>query len=135
MPLRRRMIPMCTPLICTPLVCALLFVAPTVAQELRGTIDGVVRDASGAILPGVTIEARSAGGGVWSTVTDGNGIYRFPSVLPGTYEVTATLAGFKPAKVTDAVVTLGGIKTIDFSLGPADVAEAVYVTAESPVIY
>src|SRR5947208_16066207 len=72
------------------LLCSLLFTWPAAAQEQRGTIEGVVKDTSGAVLPGVTVEARSAAGAVLTTVTDGTGTYRFPSVLPGTYEVSAT---------------------------------------------
>src|SRR6266542_1110607 len=83
-----------------------LFASPVAAQEQRGSIEGVVRDASGAVIPGATVEARSAGSGVLSTTTDANGSFRFPSVLPGVYEVSATLSGFKPAKTTNVEVRL-----------------------------
>jgi outer membrane receptor protein involved in Fe transport len=116
------------------LLCALLFAWPVAAQEQRGGIEGVVKDTTGAVLPGVTVEARSSGGAVLSTTTDGNGKYRFPSVLPGTYEVSANLASFKPSKVSDVLVGLGQIKTVDFSLPLATMTEQVNVTAESPVI-
>ena len=68
------------------LLCALLFAWPAAAQEQRGSIDGVVKDSSGGVLPGVTVEAHSSGSGVLTTTTDANGTYRFPSVLPGNYE-------------------------------------------------
>ena len=116
------------------LLCALLFAWPAVAQEQRGSIEGVVKDSSGAVLPGVTVEARSAGGGVLSTTSDGTGQFRFPSVLPGVYEVSATLSSFKPAKVADLRVQLGSIKTVDFTLALASVTEQVTVTAESPIV-
>ena len=103
------------------LCCALLFAGPATAQEQRGSIDGVVKDSSGGVLPGVTVEAHSSGSGVLSTTTDASGAYRFPSVLPGTYEVTATLASFKPAKVANVVVSLGSIKSVDFALALASV--------------
>ncbi|PYR91842.1 MAG: hypothetical protein DMF84_15495 [Acidobacteria bacterium] len=78
---------------------AVLLAWPAAAQEQRGSIQGIVKDASGGVLPGATVEARSAGSGVLSAVADAGGNFRFPSVLPGTYEVKATLSGFKPAKV------------------------------------
>src|SRR6059036_3579304 len=116
------------------LLCAVLFAWPAAAQEQRGSIEGVVKDTSGGVLPGVTVEARSAAGAVVSTTTDAVGKYRFPSVLPGIYEVNAKLVSFKPAKVSDVLVALGQIKTVDFSLVLASMAEQVTVTAESPVI-
>ena len=70
--------------------------------ETRGSIEGVVKDTSGAVLPGVTVEARSpALVGVSTATTDAQGIYRFPALAPGVYEVSATLAGFSPRKVAD----------------------------------
>ena len=74
-----------------PLVGAL--VAPAWAQDQRGSIEGVVKDASGAVLPGATVEA-DANGRVTSTVTDSVGVYRFPSLAPGIYRVSANLQGF-----------------------------------------
>ena len=97
----------------TVLLCALLFALPAAAQEQRGSIDGVVKDSSGGVLPGVTVEAHSSGSGVLTTTTDSTGSYRFPSVLPGVYEVTANLASFKPTKISNVVVQLGSIKTVD----------------------
>src|SRR4051794_30996361 len=86
-----------------------LFAWPVAAQEQRGSIEGLVKDSSGAVLPGVTVEAKSPGSGVLSSVSNENGTFRFPSVLPGTYEVSANLAGFKPAKVADVEVRLGSV--------------------------
>ena len=104
------------------------------AQEQSGGIQGIVRDASGAVLPGVTVEARSlAGAGLLSTVTDDRGIYRFPAVPPGVYEVTTTLQGFKTAKMS-AAIELGKLLTLDMVMEVAGVAETVQVTGESPLI-
>lgn len=105
------------------------------AQEQAGGIQGTVKDASGAILPGVTVEARNVSvAGVQSAITDERGIYRFPALPPGTYEVTAVLQGFKTAKVGNAVIELGKLLTIDFGLEVAGIAETVQVTGESPLI-
>src|SRR5436190_6280177 len=112
----------------------LLTAWPARAQEQRGSIEGVVKDSSGAVLPGVTVEAKSPSSGVLSTTSNETGNFRFPSVLPGTYEVSASLAGFKPAKVADVEVKLGSMKSVEFSMQLASVSENVTVTAESPIV-
>ena len=120
---------------CAALFAALLLALPAVAQEQSGSIQGVVKDSSGAVLPGVNVEARSPSAvGVSTAVTDANGNYRFPALPPGTYEVSANLQSFVPAKVADAVVTLGKQLTIDLVLKLAGVSESVTVTGESPLI-
>src|SRR4029077_4088883 len=111
-----------------------LFAWPASAQEQRGSIEGVVKDSSGAVLPGVTVEAKSPNSGLLSATSNESGNFRFPSVLPGTYEVSATLAGFKPAKVADVEVKLGSMKSVEFNLQLATVSENVTVTAESPIV-
>jgi len=108
---------------------------PAQAQEQTGAIQGIVKDASGAILPGATVEARSPRVvGVSTTVTDAQGRYRFPALPPGTYTVTATLQGFTPGKVEDTVVALGQLLTINLTLAVGGVTETVQVTGESPLI-
>jgi hypothetical protein len=113
---------------------ALLIAWPAAAQEQRGSIEGVVRDSSGAVLPGVSVEAKTSTGVVLTAVTDSEGTYRFPSVAPGTYDVTATLQGFAPKKQDSVTVGLGQIKKVDLALGLQGVAENVQVTAESPLV-
>jgi carboxypeptidase family protein/TonB-dependent receptor-like protein len=112
----------------------LLCAWPTAAQEQRGSIEGVIKDSSGAVLPGVTVEARTNTGVVLTATTDSEGVYRFPSLLPGIYEITATLTGFAPRKQGDVVVNLGQVKKVDLALGLQGVAESVQVTAESPLV-
>jgi hypothetical protein len=116
------------------MVAALLAAFPVAAQEQRGSIEGIVRDSSGAVLPGVTVEAKTATGVVVSATTDTTGAYRFPSVPPGTYQVSAALQGFGTGKVPDVIVGLGQIKKVDFTLGVQAVREIVQVTAESPLV-
>jgi hypothetical protein len=108
--------------------------APAWAQDQRGSIEGVVRDASGAVLPGATVEAKAPTGVVLSTVTDALGVYRFPSLAPSTYDVTATLSGFIPQTVATVRVSLGQVKKVDFGLPLSGVTETVQVTAVSPLI-
>jgi hypothetical protein len=114
-------------------MCALLLAGPVVAQETRGAIEGVIRDTSGAVLPGVTVEARS-GAGTFTAVTNVNGQYRFPALDPGRYEVTATLAGFNQAKSAPVDVLVGQMLKVDLALAIAGVTESVQVLAESPTI-
>ncbi len=108
-------------------------VAPVWAQDQRGSIEGVVRDASGAVLPGATVEA-DANGRVTSTTTDSVGVFRFPSLAPGNYRVSANLQGFVAKEVFEVRVGLGQIKKVDFALPLAGVAESVTVTAETPLV-
>jgi hypothetical protein len=116
------------------LMVALLMAWPATAQEQRGSIEGVVKDTSGAVLPGVTVEARAANGAALTTVTDDTGMYRFPSVAPGDYVVTATLQGFAPGKNDAVRVGLGQVKKVDFGLSIQGVTESVQVSAESPLV-
>jgi hypothetical protein len=112
----------------------LLFAWPAAAQEQRGSIEGIVRDTSGAVLPGVSVEAKAENGAVITTVSDETGVFRFPSVAPGTYTVSATLSGFAPKSQGDVRVGLGQIKKVDFALSLAGVTESVEVTAETPLV-
>jgi hypothetical protein len=115
------------------LVVSLLFAWPVAAQETRGAIEGVVKDASGAVLPGVSVEAKSAAG-TFTSLTDVSGIYRFPALTPGRYEITANLQGFNPSTSAPVIVEVGKLLKVDLALTVAGVAENVQVTAESPTI-
>ena len=102
----------------------------------QGTLTGTVRDASGAVLPGVTVEASSPAiqGGVRSVVTDGSGIYRIIELSPGVYSMTFSLAGFGSVKRDG--VTLAGtqVLTIPIELKVGDLQETITVTGETPVV-
>jgi hypothetical protein len=113
----------------------LLCSAPAVAQEQRASLEGVAKDNSGAVLPGVTVEAKNlAQGNVSTAVTDDQGTFRFPALPPGAYQVSASLASFAPAKFDRVDLALGEIKRIELTLGVSGVAENVQVTAEQPLI-
>ena len=105
------------------------------AQETRGSIEGIVKDTSGAVLPGVTVEARSpALVGAATAVSDAAGLYRFPALPPGQYEVTAVLSGFQTHKIANIQLSLGQILKIDVPMQVGGLSESVQVTAESPII-
>ena len=116
------------------LIAITLLALPAAAQEQTGSISGVVKDSTGAVLPGVTVEAKTASSAAVSTVSDAEGRYRFPALPPGTYEVKGTLQGFVEAKMADALVSLGKELKIDLALRLAGVSETVNVTAGSPLI-
>jgi hypothetical protein len=107
---------------------------PAFAQEQRGSVEGFVKDASGAVLPGATVEASSPASVTHTATADGAGAFRFPSLPPGTYRLTATLQGFQSKSVDEVHVYLGQIKKVDFALPVSGVTETVTVTAESPMI-
>ena len=105
------------------------------AQEQRGSIEGTVRDSSGALLAGVTVEARSpALVGTQSTVTDANGTYRFPALAPGRYELTGTLQGFSPAKVADVSLELGKLLKVDLNEDNAVDADKMFTILMGDVV-
>jgi outer membrane receptor protein involved in Fe transport len=105
------------------------------AQERTGSITGTVRDTSGAILPGATVQATSPSlVGIATVVSDEGGNYRFPALTPGVYEVAATLQGFTAARTEGIRLALGQVLRIDLTLGLATLTETVQVTAESPLI-
>ena len=117
------------------LAALLSFGSVAFAQEQTVSIQGVVKDASGAVLPGATVEARNPLAGTNTAVTNADGVYRFPALPPGKYEITSTLQGFKPTKLTDTVLELGKNLVIDLTMALASVTEEVSVTAESsPII-
>ena len=97
----------------------LLLAGPVSAQEQRGVIEGVVKDRSGAVLPGATVELRTPSGVALTTTTDAQGVYRFASVAPGSYVVNARLQGFGTGEVKDVVVGLGQLQKVDITLEPA----------------
>lgn len=95
----------------------------------NSTLTGTVTDDTGARLPGVTVAASSPSliGGAVTAVTDETGTYRFPAVLPGVYEITATLSGFKTVRRTDIRVPVGETVTADVQMEVAAIAETVTV--------
>ncbi len=113
----------------------LLTAAPAIAQEQRGSIEGIVKDSSGAVLPGVTVEARNTtSGGAQTAVSDENGIYRFAALAPGLYDVRASLDSFNPAENKGVRLELGQLLRVNLSLAVKGVQESVQVSAEQPLI-
>jgi len=117
------------------LACLLGLPALTEAQGSGGVIAGAIRDAQGGALPGVSLTLRNVESGVVRTaVTEGNGTYRLPGLPPGLYELTAELAGFANAAVTDITITIGLELQRDLTLALQTLQETVSVTAEATVV-
>ena len=113
----------------------LCLVAPAVAQEQTGSVEGIVRDQADAILPGVSIDAKNlAVGSTVTIVSDGSGVFRLPALSPGYYDFTASLDGFQSARFERVEVLLGQIKRLEFVLGIAGITETVIVSASSPLV-
>src|SRR5262245_5432180 len=94
-----------------------LLVCPAAAFA-QASIVGLVKDASGAVLPGVTVEAASPAliEKVRSVVTDGTGQYRIETLRPGTYSVTFTLPGFSTVKREGIELTGSFVATVNADL-------------------
>jgi hypothetical protein len=101
----------------------------------QGTLAGVVRDTSGAVLPGVTVEATSPAliEKTRATTTDGNGQYQIVDLRPGTYALKFTLQGFTTV-TRDVQITGGGVITINTDMRVGTVQETIVVTGDTPVV-
>src|SRR5439155_17335103 len=113
------------------IVCACLAVVPVTAYA-QSSITGVVKDTSGAVLPGVTVEAASPVliEKVRSAVSDGSGVYRILDLRPGTYVVTFTLTGFGTVKREGLLLPADFVSTVNAELKIGTVQETVTVTGE-----
>jgi hypothetical protein len=110
-----------------------LFAASTASTQ---TLAGTVRDASGAVLPGVTVEASSPAliEKTRTAVADGSGNYQITSLPPGTYAVTFSVQGFTTVVREGVELTGGGVTTINAELRVGAVSESITVTGETPVV-
>src|SRR3990172_248454 len=108
---------------------------PSVAYA-QASITGVARDASGAVLPGVTVEATSPVliEKVRSVVTDGAGQYRIIDLNPATYSLTVTLPGFATVKRDGIELAGSGTITIPIEMRVGTLEETITVTGETPVV-
>jgi len=117
--------------------CLLLWLAVVPASAFaQATLTGVVKDSSGAVLPGVTVEAASSAliEKSRSAVTDGTGQYRLTELLPGSYTVTFTLTGFNTVKRENVDISGAGVIAINADMKVGSVSETITVTGETPVV-
>jgi hypothetical protein len=117
------------------LLLAAVTILPSVAFA-QASITGVVRDASGAVLPGVAVEASSSAliERVRTAVTDGSGQYRIIDLRPGTYTVTFMLTGFSTLK-REGIELQGALTaTVNVDLRLDALSETIVVSVESPIV-
>src|SRR5436190_21556959 len=113
-----------------------LLLLPVNAFAQNAEIAGVVRDTSGGVLPGVTVEASSPAliEKSRTVVTDSQGQYRIIALSPGTYRVTFALSGFKTVAREGVVLTAQFTAGIDMAMDVGSLEETVTVSGASPLI-
>jgi len=108
---------------------------PAMAQTTNGVISGIINDAQGGVLPGVTVTGRNIDTGITRTVvTEGDGRFRLAALPPGRYELAAELAGFGPVNVPALTLNTGTEVTRNITMQVQGLSESVTVTGESPIV-
>ena len=123
--------------VCAALCFAMISFAlgPADAQIATATLLGVVRDQTGAALPGAAVTAKSAAtGATRSAITDTDGRYRIAALDPGEYEVRVELASFKTVVRPRVLLTVGGTTEADVEMSLGPIAEQVTVATDPPLI-
>jgi carboxypeptidase family protein/TonB-dependent receptor-like protein len=115
---------------------ALALIAPLAsAQILYGTVVGVVKDSSGAAVPGATVTIVNKETNLTKeTTTDAEGAFNINNVLPGPYDVKATLQGFRESVRRDVPVTVGQISRVTVTLEVGSVSETITVVSDTQLL-
>jgi hypothetical protein len=118
------------------LVLCLVGAEPALAQTQTGTINGTVKDPNGEALPGVAVQlSGETVMGTRTDVTNAEGDFRFPSMLPGdSYRVEFILDGFAKVTHEDVIVRVGQTTTLPITMDLATVADEIVVTGETPMV-
>ena len=115
-----------------------LLVLPVVAysQTSQSALAGVVRDTTGGVLPGVTVEAASPAliERVRAVTTDSSGVYRIVDLRPGIYTITFTLPGFNTVRVENFELRADFTATVNGEMTVGELAETISVTGEAPLV-
>ena len=108
---------------------------PVHAQDTTGQIQGIVRDQSGGVLPGVSVSAKHVQTGrVTDTVTNQVGQYTIPLLQPGSYEITFNLQGFQPSTVKGIELHVADRLDVNGRLGVTQVTETIEVSAATQFV-
>src|SRR6266480_1932306 len=109
---------------------------PALAQGAAGSVSGVVRDTSGAVAPGASVTITNTATGVTTrTETNNEGLYFFPYVQPGVYDLTASRPGFQTVKKPGVTVNVTEHVQVSFDLKVGNVEQTVEVTGEAPLLH
>src|SRR6267378_343155 len=115
------------------LLCAMLL-QPAFLFAQEAVLTGTITDATGAVLPGVTVQAvHESSGNTFEAVTDGRGVYRIPARI-GTYKISAQLAAFGTVTRQGVELLVGQTLTLNLQMSPSTLQETVTVTGEAPLI-
>src|SRR5262249_60469924 len=122
--------------VCIAVVLAGLLLPSMAAAQAAGGIAGVVKDTSGAVMPGVTVTASSPAliERLRFVVTDSEGQYKIIDLRPGTYAVTFMLVGFSTVKREGIELSAGFTATVNGELKVGALEETVTVTGQSPIV-
>ena len=113
---------------------AMIATFPATGHAQDAVLTGIVTDATGAVLPGVTVTAvHAASGNTFEALTDGRGAYQIP-VRAGVYRITAQLSGFATGTRSGLEILVGQQPAVNMQLNPSTVQETVTVTAQSPLV-
>ncbi len=105
------------------------------AQSAGGTIAGSVTDPTGALVQNATVVATGVDtGSVYKTASSSAGVFRFPQMQLGRYNLVVSAPGFNALKLNGILVTLGNVSPADAHLSQGDVAETVTVNADAPSV-
>ncbi len=118
------------------LLAAAICLLPAAALAQSSSITGVAKDSSGAVVPGVTVEAASDVliEKVKTAVTDGTGQYRIIDLRPGTYTVTFSLAGFNTVKREGIVLSSDFVASVNAEMKVGALSETITVAGETPIV-
>src|SRR5215510_12296513 len=109
--------------------------APAIAQTTNGVISGIISDAQGGVLPGVSVTGRNIETGITrSVVTESDGRFRLAALPPGRYELRAELSGFGALDVPPMTLTTGTEITRNITMQVQGLNESVTVTGEAPIV-
>ena len=121
--------------VCAAVAMLVAFATTSAFAQTTGQVIGTVVDAQGGVLPGVTVSAMSPQlQGIRTTVTDGTGTFRFPTLPPGTYAIKANLSGFQDASQENVTVSLDKSVALNLKMQVAGVSQSVTVIGASPVV-
>src|SRR5687767_7584781 len=117
------------------LLLAVLLLLPSAAFA-QAALTGTVRDTSGAVLPGVTVEVSSPAliEKVRTAVTDGDGLWRIVDLRPGTYSISASLTGFTTVKRDGIELAGSATLTIPMEMRVGNLQETITVSGATPVV-
>lgn len=119
------------------IIAGLLLLLPLAlyAQEARGTISGTVKDASGGVVPGAAVKVTNVAMGTSVTATTSDaGLYQAPYLIPGTYQISVEMTGYKKYIRDGIILRVNDLLEIDINLEVGTVDQAVTVTGDTPTL-